>query len=295
MAEKETVGSDDWEKAFNEGWKPTVPWGSWKPKKPKKRFVSEIKDPTGHVENKEWEFAAYGYVPLAPSLLKDMEHDVKGVYHVTDVTGYFKLESIEGRRIDIPCFTKGSRSILGLLTDAEILVTLNGKASAFFEGDVNTYLDRNGLRWLSTVGQGDVTKSINDIVYEFSMTILPEVVKEFGIQNTEKSNLQIDVGNFIYDKDGSTKRKFMRFYYDKAKKLVRKPLIDKINRALGWRNNQNLSHNEILVHDFKIVNTKLIVSEESIKSDRMFERARKEELLHWDTIQASDVANLRKK
>jgi len=225
------------------------------------------------------------------------------IYIMNPSTYYTKIDVLsldgkcirQGRRIDIPCFTKGSRSILGLLTDAEILVTLNGKASAFFEGDVNTYLDRNGLRWLSTVGQGNVSKSINDIVYEFSMTILPEVVKEFGIQNTEKSNLQIDVGNFIYDKDGSTKRKFMRFYYDKAKKLVRKPLIDKINRALGWRNNQNLSHNEILVHDFKIVNTKLIISEESSKSDRMFDRARKEELLHWDTIQASDVANLRKK
>ena len=167
---------------------------------------------------------------------------------------------------------------------------------------MNDAIKLNGIKYYATRNEATApimasayAKSINDIVYEFSMTILPEVVKEFGIQNTEKSNLQIDVGNFIYDKDGNTKRKFMRFYYDKAKKLVRKPLIDKINRALGWRNNQNLSHNEILVHDFKIVNTKLIVSEESIKSDRMFEQARKEDLLHWDTIQASDVANLRKR
>jgi hypothetical protein len=301
--------ASEWEKAFNTGFSEaataSIPWGSWKKKKPKKGFVSELKSNTGRIENKEWEFAAYGYIPLAPSLLKDMEHDVKGVYHVTDIAKYNKLKSIQNRRIDIPCFTKGSWSVVGgLHTDAEMLVTLNGKASAVFEGDVNTYLDRNGLRWLSTVGQGALTKDINDIVQEFSMTILPEVVKEFGIQthtgpavgkNKYKSKLVLDVGNFIYDKDGSTKRKFMRFYYDKAKKLVRKPLIDKINKALGWRKNQNLTHNEILVHNFKIVNTKLIVSEESSKSDLMWERASKKDMLHWDTIQAADVADLIKK
>ena len=58
---------------------------SWKPRE---KFVSEIKTSTGRIDNKEWAFASYGYLPLAPSLLKDMETDVKRIYHVTDVKGY---------------------------------------------------------------------------------------------------------------------------------------------------------------------------------------------------------------
>lgn len=264
-------------------------WENWKPRE---KFVSVIKTSTGRIDNKEWAFASMGYLPLAPSLLKDMEQDVKGVYHVTDIKGYKKLKTIQGRRIDIPCFTKGSWALVqGLQTDAEILVTLNGKASAFFEGDVNTYLDRNGLRWLSP--KGNVSKPVNDIVYEFKMMILPKVIKKFDIVTTSPSKIDIDVGNFIYDKSGSIKRKFMMYYYDESRKLVNKQLINKINKALGWRDNENLSHNEILVHNFKILDNKLLVSEEPDKSKKMWEKAEQENILDWDTIQAGDIPDLK--
>ena len=32
--------------------------------------------------NKEWQFMADGYLPLSPSILKEFEVDVKGIYHV---------------------------------------------------------------------------------------------------------------------------------------------------------------------------------------------------------------------
>ena len=262
---------------------------SWKPRE---KFVSEIKTSTGRIDNKEWAFASYGYLPLAPSLLKDMATDVKKIYHVTDVKGYKKLLTIQNRRIDVPGFTKGSWGIAqGTQTDGEVLVTLKGKASVFFEGDVNTYLDRNGLRWLST--NGNVSKPVNDIVYEFAMMILPKVIKKFDILTTQPSKITIDVGNFIYDKDGNTKKKFMAYYYDESKKLVKKSLIDRINKALGWRDNQNISHNEILVHNFKIIDTKLIRSEDPDVEAKMWERAAKERLQKLKVIDAADIANLK--
>ena len=264
-------------------------WENWKPRE---KFVSEIKTRTGRIDNKEWAFASQGYLPLAPSLLKDMEIDVRRIYHVTDIKGYQKLKSIQGRRIDVPGFTKGSWGIAqGTMTDGEVLVTLKGKASVFFEGDVNTYLDRNGLRWLSP--NGNVSKRVNDIVYEFAMTILPKVIKKFGIKTTTPSKITIDVGNFIYDKDGNTKKKFMAYYYDESKKLVNKPLIGKINKALGWRENQNLSHNEILVHNFWITGTKLIKSEDFDTRQKMWERAAAANLNGLEIIDAADIANLK--
>ena len=267
---------------------------SWKPRT---RFVSEIKTRTGRIDNKEWAFASSGYLPLAPYLLEDMERDVKGFYHVTDIKKYDKLKSIQNRRIDIPCFTKGSMGLTkGLLTDGEVLVTLDGKASAFFEGDVNTYLDRNGLRWLSP--KGNVSQRVNDIVFAFGVKIGDRVIGHFKITREDPMGRRlhlptdIAIGNWIYDKDGSTKRKFMKFYYDEAKKLVNRPLIDKINKALGWRDNQNISHNEILVHNFKIVNTKLLVSEESDKAEKMWKQADEKGILDWDVIQAGDIPHL---
>ena len=265
---------------------------NWKDWKPREKFVSVIKTSTGRIDNKEWAFASQGYLPLAPSLLKDMEIDVKRIYHVTDIKGYQKLKSIQGRRIDVPGFTKGSWGIAqGTQTEGEVLVTLKGKASVFFEGDVNTYLDRNGLRWLSP--NGNVSKRVNDIVYEFAMMILPRVIKKFGIKTTTPSKITIDVGNFIYDKDGKIKKQFMAYYYDESKKLVKKPLINKINKALGWRENQNLSHNEILVHNFWITDTKLIESEDFGVRALMRQRAVEASLEHLEIIDAADIANLK--
>lgn len=265
-------------------------WENWKPRE---KYVSEIKTSISErVINKEWAFASDGYLPLSPSLLKDMETDIKHIYHVTDIKGYQKLKTIQNRRIDIPCFTKGSWSVAqGTQTKGEVLVTLKGKASIFFEGDVNTYLDRNGLRWLST--KGHVSKPVNDIVYQFAMKILPKVIKKFDILTTQPSKITIDVGNFIYKKDGNIKRQFMKYYYDESKKLVNSALISKINKALGWRDDENLSHNEILVHNIKIIDTKLILSEESDVQEKMWENADAAGMTKFDVIDAADIADMR--
>ena len=177
--------------------------------------------------NKEWQFAADGYIPLSPSILKEFERDVKGVYHVTDIEGLQKLAKIQGKRVDIATFSKGSKALSrGLLRSAEILVTLDGKSSIDFANDVATRVDRNGIRWLSS--HGSITKNVNDIVFAFGQKVLKKVVRNFDIpeavpgSSTRTVPLHIRVGNWIHDKDGKTKRNFLKYYHTEAKKLINK-------------------------------------------------------------------------
>ena len=240
--------------------------------------------------NKEWQFAADGFIPLSPSILKEFERDVKGVYHVTDIKGLQKLAKLQGKRVDIATFSKGSKALSrGLLRSAEILVTLDGKSSIDFAGDVASKVDRNGIRWLSS--HGSISKKVNDIVFAFGQKILKKVVDNFDIPSKKNFAMSIDVGNWIHDKDGKTKRKFIKYYHTEAKKLINKQLIDKINKATGTDYIQ-FKHNEILLHNFKIVNSKLIRSSDPDKAEKMWKNAEKAGMTKFDVIDQSEVANL---
>ena len=242
--------------------------------------------------NKEWQFAADGFIPLSPSILKEFERDVKGVYHITDIKGLQKLAKLQGKRVDIATFSKGSKGLsVGLLRSAEVLVTLDGKSSIDFAGDVASKVDRNGIRWLSS--HGSISKKVNDIVYAFGQEILKKVVDNFDIPSKKNFAMSIDVGNWIHDKDGKTKRKFIKYYHTEAKKLINKQLIDKINKALsgkGWV--PYLGHDEILLHNFKIVNSKLIRSKDGDKAEKMWKNAEKAGMTKFDVIDQSEVAKL---
>ena len=251
---------------------------------------------------KEWRFAADGYMPLSPSILKEFERPVKGVYHVTDIKGLQRLALLQNRRIDISCFTKGSKGLsVGLLTDAEALVTLDGKSSVDFTSDVHTKVDRNGIRWLSP--KGGISQNVNDIVYQFKVEMLRKVVNNFEISKADprseelfgyKSKLPDDiaVSNWIYDKDGKTKQAFLKYYYTEANKLINKQLINQINSALKWNDKEQFKHDEILVHNFKIVNTKLIRSKLGNKAAVMWKRAFKAGMNKFKVIDQVVVENL---
>ena len=254
---------------------------------------------------KEWNFARDGYMPLSPSILKEFERDVKGVYHVTDIAGLEKLARLQGRRVDIACFTKGSRGIAsGLLTDAEALVTIDGKSSIDFTHDIHTKVDRNGIRWLSP--RGGISAKVNGIVYQFKVQILKKVINNFEISKADKRSEElfgfgpnlsklpddIAVSNWIYDKDGKTKQEFLKYYYTEAKKLIDKQLIDQINKAISWMEKEQFKHDEILVHNFKIVNTKLIRSNIEAKAAVMWKRAFKAGMNKFKVIDQSVVENL---
>ena len=252
---------------------------------------------TTRSHNKEWQFAADGFIPLSPSILKEFERDVKGVYHVTDIKGLQKLARLQGKRVDIATFSKGSVGLgFGLLRSAEVLVTLDGKSSVDFDSDVGTKVDRNGIRWLSS--HGSISKRVNDIAFAFGREILKKVVSNFKIPEAVPGSgmrtvpLHIRVGNWIHDKDGKTKRKFIKYYHTEAKKLINKQLIDKINKAVSWVGPKAFQHNEILLHNFKIVNSKLIRSSDPDKAEKMWKNAEKAGMTKFDVIDQSEVAKL---
>jgi len=249
--------------------------------------------------NKEWQFAADGYIPLSPSILKEFERDVKGVYHVTDIEGLQKLAKLEGKRVDIATFSKGSKALSrGLLRSAEILVTLDGKSSIDFANDVATRVDRNGIRWLSSHGSAQV--KVNDIAFAFGREILKKVVRNFQIpeevpgSSTRTVPLHIRVGNWIHDKDGKTKRNFLKYYHTEAKKLINKQLIDKINKAVsgkGWIS--HLGHDEILLHNFKIVSSRIILADNSDKAEKTLKRAKEAGMGQFKKISAKEIETLK--
>ena len=274
---------------------------AWTNYKPRDKYVNLKTSSTGRVENKEWAFAAAGYLPLSPSILVEFERDINKAYHVTDIKNYPKVKQIQGRRVDIATFTKASHGVVkGLLTDGEVLVTLKGKTSVIFEGDVNTEVDRNGIRWLKS--NGNVSNRVNDIVYEFSTEISKRVIKHFDVDMEDhtgrRSKLpdEIAIHNWIWDEPGGVKKQFLEYFYAEAKKLVNKTLIDQINKALGWRDQQgiwnNITHNEILLHNFKIIDTKLIINEESDREEKMWTRADKAGMGDLHIIYEGEVYDL---
>ena len=247
--------------------------------------------------NKEWQFAADGFIPLSPSILQEFERDVKGVYHITDIKGLQKLARLQGKRVDIATFSKGSIGLgFGLLRSAEVLVTLDGKSSIDFAGDVASKVDRNGIRWLSS--HGSISKNVNDIVFAFGRKILKKVMSNFKIPEASDPvynrtvPLHIGVGNWIHDKDGKTKRKFIKYYHTEAKKLVNKQLIDKINKAVSRPGLKAFQHDEILLHNFKIVNSKLIRSSDPDKAEKMWKRAEEAGMTKFDVIDQEEISNL---
>ena len=246
--------------------------------------------------NKEWQFAADGFIPLSPSILKEFERDVKGVYHITDIKGLQKLARLQGKRVDIATFSKGSIGLgFGLLRKAVVLVTLDGKSSVDFAGDVASKVDRNGVRWLSS--HGSISKKVNDIVFAFGREILKKVMSNFKIPEASDPvynrtvPLHIGVGNWIHDKDGKTKRKFIKYYHTEAKKLINKKLIDKISKATEPDYTQ-FKHDEILLHNFKIVNSKLIRSSDPDKAEKMWKNAEEAGMTKFEVIDQSEVAKL---
>ena len=251
--------------------------------------------------NKEWQFAADGFIPLSPSILKEFERDVKGVYHITDIKGLQKLARLQGKRVDIATFSKGSKGLSsGLLRTAEVLVTLDGKSSIDFAGDVSSKVDRNGIRWLSSHGR--ISQEVNDIVFALGRKILKKVVSNFKIPEASDPvynrtvPLHIGVGNWIHDKDGKTKRKFIKYYHTEAKKLINKKLINKINDTFSWYVSDKyelpFGHDEILLHNFKIVNSKLIRSSDPDKAEKMWINAEKAGMTKFDIIDQYEVAKL---
>ena len=233
-----------------------------------------------------------GYLPLSPAILKEFEVDVKNVYHVTTIEGLKKVARLQGKRVDISGFTKGSKGVSkGLLNDGEILVKLDGKSSVEFDRDVNTRTDRNGIRWLSP--NGNVSSRLNARIFQFGQKIFPKLIKHFDIASKgTKSMFKHDVGNWIHDKDGKTKREFIKYYHQEAKKIINSTLIKAMQNDISYNDVMGFNHNEVLIHDFKITNSKLIRSSDPDKAEKMWNNATKNGMTKFDVIDQKDVENI---
>lgn len=214
---------------------------------------------------KEWQLMQKGYMPLTPSILKDFEIPVTA-YHVTSVRMYKNLVKLQKKRKDIPCFTKGSKGLsLGAWEDTELLLKLKGYSSFESIGDLSSILDRNGHRWIST----DTMKNSKTNLYvnnNFTVPINKKLIQYFNLEN------RMQISNVIDNLTQKGKQEFIKFYYDSAKELITQKLLKEVNKTLSTdieNSNNKYTNNEILLHNFEIVDIKIVASDYDSSADIM--------------------------
>jgi hypothetical protein len=218
----------------------------------------------------EWWYASRGAIPLAPSVLQDLERDITA-YHVTDLKGLVSLAKGENKRRDISAFTKGSSDLAGgVNTAGGVLVKLKGKTSIIFDNDAYSALDRNGHRWIERLNTFKNTDKIfqTPMLKSIQSTYKKELEKTFlDNPGTEhKSSLEKLVKVGIYDEwyvvtkmvegfSGKEKGMFIAFYMRESKKILgNKSTISSFVNLMTELLPGTDPYNEVLIHQYKIVN-----------------------------------------
>ena len=88
------------------------------------------------------------------------------------------------------------------------------------------------------------------------------------------------------------KRKFIKYYHTEAKKLINKKLIDKISKATEPDYTQ-FKHDEILLHNFKIVSSRIILADDSNRAERTLKRAKEAGMGQFKKISAKEIETLK--
>ena len=203
--------------------------------------------------SKEWELMIRGYMPLTPSILKEFEIFIPETYHITSVKRVPDIIKLQNKKVDISTFTIGSTGISGgAIENGEVIFTLEGYSSFDASQDINTFLDRNGHRWLDPYKDKDYI--VNN---KFSIKIYSEIVKEYNLDDRHS------ISSFVTKMDGKEKAKFIKFYYDASKKIINKKLLEEIKNSIA-RNYKmgGFDNNEILLHNFKIKDLKILGNSE---------------------------------
>jgi len=223
---------------------------------------------------KEWELMGIGAMPLTPAILKQFEEDVQG-YHVTSIKDAKNIINLQGKRKDISVFTKGSDGLSsGAYSDAEILFKIKGKSGFQKDSDLQSILDRNGHRWLdkysSLVVNNEFTVPMNNIL-----------MKHYNIEDS------FEVRSFISNMSNKEKGSFVKFYFSESKKLITQKLINKIKANPMENNKRNYDNDELLVHDFKIMDA-FFIKEDDLDLDD-FKNAERTLKMKLKTINRSDI------
>ena len=197
---------------------------------------------------KEWELASTkNWIPFTPGIMKEFEKKIDSAYHVTGEDGVKGLKKIQNQKKQISAFTKGSEGLsTGAKSGADFLVEISGVSSFISPADIGSDLSRNGYKWIYF---SDGIKGFNDVMED----------KLKGYLNTGPQNFKGTVNMM----SGKEKQQFIKWYFDEAKKLMTKPLIKKIQKAL--LNNSGLNgdmwdNNELFLHSIKVKNVKIIAN-----------------------------------
>ena len=213
---------------------------------------------------KEWFYASSGAIPLTPSILKEFEQDVEEVYHTCSIDSLRRIIKQQGKRIELSTFTKGSYGIAhGALQTSEVLIVLKGKSSFDSPLDLGAGIDRNGHKWLGRYMGEDAF-----IETKFTQPMFDKIRDHFGMMPTDS----------IYDKvrnlSGKEKAAFVKWYYDKSKKILTKAFIKKLQKSAKTGKRGIFDNDEVLIHDFSIKNIYVI------DDDKMdYDTKRREQLL----------------
>jgi hypothetical protein len=238
-----------------------------------KDFILEKRNYLFPESSKEWVHASLGFIPLHSYILKELERDITA-YHVTDLKGLVKLKKYENKGKNVSAFTKGSSEIStkGVGTVGGVLVNLEGKTSIIFNKDAYTQKDRGGHLWLSRKMSSDasVNKQIDNIFSDKILKIVKESYKnEFEqiIIDFPDDKLKVDRGHWddwqlIYKMigrmSGKEKGKYVGFYMRESKKLlgadVVMSIVSHLENLLFVNKSAKDTYNEVLIHQYKIVN-----------------------------------------
>lgn len=217
-----------------------------------KKYLHEYKE-----RDKEYNLMADGYLPLSPSILKDFEMFIPEAYHVTSARGYKHILKIEGTRKDISAFTKGSSGLsFGARESTEVLLKLEGYSSFQAEKDIFSTLDRSGIRWLNPKMSG------KDLIVnnKFSVPMKKKMIKYLDV------NDRFGILGAIGVLSNKEKGQFVKWYFDESKKLITKKLLDEIKISISKKHTSGgYSNNEILLHNFTILDEYLVIDKHSDK------------------------------
>ena len=259
-----------------------------------KDYINEAKYPVP-TAYKEWILASGGYLPISPSILQDFEKDIT-TYHITDIDGMSNVIKHQNGRKDLATFSRGSGSLSkGIHTKGEVLFTLKGKTSFASDVDASTILDRNGIRWLSNFWKAKVRNEL------FTDKMLKAIDSHYTIPPNKDpkylSPIWQRVNSMVAGMSGKEKSEFVKFYIDETKKLLTPSTMKAIMAEIEEQNIEkgvNANHNEILLHNYKVIDTKIIQSSDPAKFEKLKINAEKAgiNISKYKTISQDELSKL---
>ena len=193
---------------------------------------------------KEWSMMSDGYMPLTPSIMKEFQKPIDLAYHACDEAGLKTLKELQGSKNQISTFRRGGKGIaIGARSETQFIVELKGISSFWADVDIYSQISRNGNKWLDPK-MTDKDYVVNN---KFSTPMRKKMIKYFDVKD------RFEVKNVVSELDGKTKNKFIKWYFDEAKKLINKKLLDEIRVSIAKKHRGDWNNDEYFLHNIEIL------------------------------------------